>query len=151
MTRSLKYNKYVNIDIEDAPEKIDYVLVRTGYVSRLLGEDYKEMFSEIVEKEKAKCIYLYDDVWGEGLYIMNKNDKNKVEEMRKVWNSKRYPYDAGCLCLETSNIRDVFSFIKKLMEIEYCAFFDMENLDDICVFENGSICVLKISFNTESG
>src|SRR3989338_8066938 len=104
-----------------------------------------------IKNEKAKCIYLYDDVWGEGLYIMNKNDKNKVEEMRKVWNSKRYPYDAGCLCLETSNIRDVFSFIKKLMEIEYCAFFDMENLDDICVFENGSICVLKISFNTESG
>ena len=128
-------------------ESFKYLVVETGYTSRLLKEfdQFKEQVQvQLDEEEDQDCIlYIHDSIWGSGLYKISPNNE-EIEKVQKAVASER----RAVVVFRCEDFGRAMCLVDVLIEQQYCACFDFTSL---CGMEliNGEILVMK--FDCESG
>lgn len=119
---------------------VQYLIVKTDY--------FGQMFSADGDYNPAKdpdILYVYDDLWGKGLYLGAGEEPDRRELMSIMGiEDGIYLKVAGA-----EHIRDKIEF---LMGLEYCGCFYWNTLDEVIVTTSANgVKVMSVSFDTEHG
>ena len=108
----------------------------------VLPDEYIEAFDDFINS----CVYIYDDLWGNGLYkISNENDEiNKVMSILDAHKIEKN----GTVCFICKERDDIALFTNIIKKLEYCRTFDY--LGDRYV-DSDDLVITVASFDTESG
>lgn len=105
----------------------------------IIPDDYIEEFINFMKN----CLFIYDDLWGEGLYKIGDD-----EEIEKVLSSLKGHNLSGTICFNCGTRDDIMSYATFLKKLEYCVFFDYEGDSYI---NCPDMVITVASFDTESG
>ena len=106
------------------------------------GGEAIEEFSRFMDS----LIYVYDDLWGQGLYIISDNDQ-EINKIMSILDAKGI-YKDGTICFRCDSRKDIQFFTNIIKNLDYCRMFDYEGDEDI---DTDELVITVASFDSESG
>ena len=106
------------------------------------GDDAIEEFSRFMDS----LIYVYDDLWGTGLYNVSDNDQ-EINKIMSILDAKGIGKD-GTICFRCDARKDITFFTNIIKKLDYCQMF--EYLGDEYV-DTDELVITVASFDSESG
>ncbi len=108
------------------------------------SKDDLPKFTSFIES----CVYICDDLWGQGLYKISDNDAeiNKIISILDKKGISKY----GTICFRCKSRKDISFFKHIIEELGYCAIFNYEG-DEYVDCEEDELIITIASFDTESG
>jgi hypothetical protein len=70
------------------------------------GDDAIENFVRFIDS----CVYIYDDLWGQGLYKIS-DDSNEINKIMSILDAKKI-YKCGTICFKCKSRKDIQFFTK---------------------------------------
>ena len=146
-------SSYKKVDID-----YEYVIVDTGYTSRISTKEdsgcRKEFWASygdeypIGEDPNVELLFIFDDMWGTGLYREGK-DKEEVDKLIRITKElDLYKYGIACFRCK----KDCFRFIAGAIDAStYCRTF---GVIDSCLYESdkeGEPSIMYMKWDSESG
>ena len=125
----------------------DFLIIKTGYTSRLLKKERLNYIKEIYNErynEDFEVVYIYDNIWGEGLYFNDKFDLKIAEEILNLEES----YGTICFIGKFTQFNAI-NIGELLKDVDYCANFGLCGLRDYKLVDTKSVLLLE--YDTESG
>ena len=121
--------KYMKIDNEHTLNvaRFSFVILYSRYTGRLVQKEYWTRLKSIMKERGAQIIMIADDVHGEGIMLFDKS-LNTTERPNKVDYLMNIAGDYGIVIFQFKNTitqSDSYSFINEVIDIDYCAHFNM--------------------------
>lgn len=117
-------------------EEIKFLVVRTGYTSRLIK--HKESIEEELEEEDV-LLYIQDKIWGTGFYKLS--DSPDVDYVKS-----KVP-DDGVVVMRSDSLIDAMRKVQVLVGKDYCACFGLDSLYRLKLIDD----ILVLYYDCESG
>jgi len=144
---SFDYKSQEGIDkirnnVGDSCEELDNAFTFDDRPGGVLPNEYITEFDEFINS----CLYIYDDLWGNGLYKVSDNDEeiNKVIAVLDANKIGKY----GTVCFRCKSRDDIKKFTKIIRKLDYCQMFDYEGDEYV---DTDELIITVASFDTESG
>lgn len=126
-----------------------YLVVRTGYTSRLNVGILEEKFEEkeissqhyAEEGDSVRVMYIKDSVWGNGM--KRYGDKDECNRINQVIGKMD-----GVIVLTCPSLSCAFDILDILMRQRYCAMFDHSTIMHMKLFNDE---ILVMEYDCESG
>ena len=127
-------------------EGIKYLIVQTDYFGQMfIPEDEDEADYDYNPKNDSEILYVYDNLWGEGLYFGAGKETDRKELMSIIG------IEDG-IYLKVDGEQSILDKIEFLMGLEYCGCFSWDTLDQVIVTTSSNgIKVMTVLFDTEHG
>ena len=106
------------------------------------GDDATQEFSRFIDS----CVYIYDSLWGTGLYITN-GESEEINKIMSILDAKGIEKD-GTICFRCDARKDITFFTNIIKKLDYCQMFDY--LGDEYI-DTDELVITVASFDSESG
>ena len=106
------------------------------------GDDAIEEFSRFMDS----LIYVYDGLWGTGIYNISDNDQ-EINKIMSILDAKGIGKD-GTICFRCDARKDITFFTNIIKKLDYCQMFDY--LGDEYI-DTDELVITIASFDSESG
>lgn len=103
---------------------LSYIVFDTDYTARINKQKLMEELSET----NIKPLYVYDTLWGQGrtLLTLEPNEQELTELQEAV--SFVIENDSGTIAFKVHSMYNIFTLYRILKDLEYCAMFDIEDI-----------------------
>jgi len=130
-------------------KRIDYIVINTGYTSRILKDI--DQINNNLDVNEIEPLFIYDSIWGNDRIEHLSHDRNKIDEIIDILDNYNISYKNGTIVAKCDTLSNAYEFTDKLMELNYCAFFRYSSLYCQQYIEYNNKKILIFNFDTESG
>lgn len=128
-------------------DKVDYIICKTQYTSRL-SKIMKKMDKSLIKNElEYETLFINDKLWGNGVYYKN-DDTEEADNVLKVIK------DDGIIVFKNNgefSIGHLKELTDLLHAINYCEFMIFESLLSIETINKNKKVYMILNYDTESG
>lgn len=112
------------------------------YDEDVLPDEYIDAFHNFI----TSCVYIYDDLWGNGLYkISDENDE--IDKVISIMDANKIS-KCGTICFRCKSRKDIAMFTNIIKKLNYCQMFEYEGDEYV---DSDDLVISIASFDTESG
>jgi hypothetical protein len=141
------------MEIKEVSTKLDYIIVETGYTSRILQKlanlDDNDYFDEEDKDLLRNYIIIADKLWGKEKCACHINkDHEKLEDLDTLKEFIKTKKLDGIIIFKAVDISTAFQIYNLLKHLDYCAMF---GVCGISVYEANNKMIGVLECDTESG